>query len=235
MFLTIIIPAYNEESRLGSTLEKVYDYLALQAYECEVIVVNDGSADKTKEVAMQSTLYSQGKLKILDNGRNRGKGFSVKNGILVSSGDYVLFSDADLSTPIEECEKLFSVVRSGFDIAIGSRSISGADVRVHQPFYRELMGRVFNFLVQTFAFRGFVDTQCGFKLFRASVAKDLAAVLTIHGFGFDVEMLYMALKRSYKVKEVPVIWINSPTSKVNPLIDASKMIFEVMSIKRIHA
>lgn len=234
MFLSIVIPAYNEEKRLSITLEKVYSYLAGIRYDYEVIIVDDGSADTTSEVALKSQLNRAGRLQVIKNECNKGKGFSVKRGVLASRGEYVLFSDADLSTPIEELEKLLAIIRSGFDIAIGSRSISGAQVKVHQPFYREFMGRFFNFLVKLIALKGFVDTQCGFKLFKSNAIKDIAASLVIEGFGFDVEILYLAVKKGYKIKEVPIIWINSPTSRVNPLLDSCKMVTEILSIKRLH-
>lgn len=234
MFLSIIIPAYNEEKRLNPTLQKIDSYLNSNDYQYEVIVVDDGSTDKTKEAALSSTLYQTGKLKLLQNSQNRGKGFSVKKGILASTGDYIIFSDADLSTPIEEIEKLLSYIESGFDIAIGSRSVEGAKVRIHQPFYREYMGKFFNVLVQFFVLKGIVDTQCGFKLFRAEVARDIASCLKIDGFSFDVEVLYLAVKKGYRVKEVPVVWMNSPVSRVNPLFDSYKMFIELLSIKRLH-
>lgn len=234
MFLSIIIPAYNEQKRLKDTLDKVYSYLGVQKYQWEVIVVDDGSCDKTQEAILNSDLNSGGKLLLLKNERNKGKGFSVKKGILAAKGEYILFSDADLSTPIEEFDELFLHIQSGYDIVIGSRSIQGAQVRVHQPFYREMMGKFFNFLVQLFTLKGIIDTQCGFKVFRANVAKAIAKQLTIDGFAFDVEMLYLAQKKNYKIKEVPVIWLNSPTSKVNPIFDSWKMFIDLLSIKRMH-
>ncbi len=234
MDISIIIPAFNEEKRLASTLDKIYGYLSAKDWQYEVIVVDDGSLDKTKEVALASSLNKSGKLILLQNHKNMGKGYSVKAGIFASKFEYTLFSDADLSTPIEEVEKLSFYISSGFDIAIGSRSIPGSDVKVHQPFYRESMGRLFNWLVQFFVFKGIIDTQCGFKLFKSRVAKELAACLAIDGFSFDVEMLYLALKRGYQVKEVPVIWLNSSASRVNPVIDSAKMFWDILRIKRIH-
>ena len=235
MYISIIIPAYNEEERLKITLDKVHAYLNNKGYQYEVIVIDDGSTDKTEEVILASSLYKAGRMKFLKNTKNKGKGFSVRRGILTAKGERILFTDADLSTPIEELDKLLSCLGSGYDIAIGSRSIEGADVKVHQPFYREYMGKFFNILVQTFALKGFVDTQCGFKLFRQHVIKDILTLLKIDGFAFDVEMLYLAQKRGYKIKEIPVIWINSPKSRVNPIIDSWSMFVELLSIKRLHA
>jgi len=233
MLLSIVIPAYNEEKRLKSTLEKLYSYLKIKDYEYEVIVIDDGSSDKTSEVALSSELAKIGKLSLLKNEKNEGKGFSIKRGILSSRAEFILFTDSDLSTPIEELDEIFLSIQT-HDIVIGSRSIEGADIRVHQPFYRELMGRIFNILVNIFVLKGFIDTQCGFKLFRSTAAKDIAKELKINRFGFDVEMLYLAKKKNYKIKEVPVIWLDSPTSKVNPIFDSFKMFIDLLLIKRLH-
>ncbi len=234
MFLSVIIPAYNEEKRLTSSLEKINAYLEGKNFQYEIILVDDGSRDLTAEIALKSKLAQKGKLILLRNEKNTGKGFSVRKGILASAGDYVLFTDSDLSTPIEEFDELFLHIQAGYDIAIGSRSIEGADVRVHQPFYRETMGRAFNLLVQLIVLKGFVDTQCGFKLFKAAAAKELAKELKINRFGFDVEMLYLAKKKNYKIKEVPVIWLNSPISRVSPISDSCKMFMDLWRIRKLH-
>ncbi|MDD4183452.1 MAG: glycosyltransferase family 2 protein [Candidatus Omnitrophica bacterium] len=234
MFLSVVIPAYNEEKRLQSTLEKIYSYLKNKNFEYEIIAIDDGSADLTAMVALESRLAKENKLNLLKNEKNTGKGFSVRKGILASTGDYILFTDSDLSTPIEEFDELLLHVQAGYDIAIGSRSVEGADVRVHQPFYREIMGRAFNFFVQLFVLKGLADTQCGFKLFKAKAAKDIAKELKIDRFGFDVEMLYLAKKKNYKIKEVPVIWLDSPVSKINPILDSWRMFIDLLTIKRLH-
>jgi len=234
MFLSIVIPAYNEEKRLQSTLEKIYSYLKNKDYEYEIIVIDDGSSDRTARVALDSDLNKTGKLALLNNEKNKGKGFSVKKGILASRAEFLLFTDSDLSTPIEELDELFLSIQSGYDIVIGSRSIEGSDIRVHQPFYRELMGKIFHILVQMFVLKGFIDTQCGFKLFKGDIARNIANELKIDRFGFDVEMLYLAQKKNYKIKEMPVIWLNSPTSKVNPVFDSCRMFMDLLSIKRLH-
>lgn len=234
IYLSIIIPAYNEQARLAITLSKINSYCDLQDYHYEVIVVDDGSIDNTVEVALTSLLNKTGRLRVLKNHENRGKGHSVKKGIMESSGDYVLFSDADLSTPIEEMKKLFSALNEKYDIAIGSRSITGAQIKVHQPFYREYMGKFFNKLVQVFALKGIIDTQCGFKLFKGNVARDIAARMQIDGFAFDVEMLYLARLRGSRIKETPITWINSPQSKVDPIRDSLSMFLDVLSIKRLN-
>lgn len=234
MFLSIIIPAYNEEERLKTTLEKIHSYLKSKDYKCEIIIVDDGSIDLTSQVALSSELAKEGKLALLKNDKNSGKGFSIKRGILASNGDCILFTDSDLSTPIEEFDKLLSYLKLDYDVAMGSRSIAGADVRLRQPFYREIMGKVFNFLVQLFVLKGFVDTQCGFKVFKAICAKDIAKELKIDRFGFDVEMLYLAKKKNYKIKEVPVIWLDSPTSRVSPVSDSCKTFTDLLRIKKMH-
>ena len=234
MFLSIIIPAYNEEERLTVSLDKLYHYLIGRNYDYEVIVVDDGSSDRTGKTVLESMLAKSGKIIFLTNGENKGKGFSVKQGMLHSIGEYVLFSDADFSTPIQELDKLLKCLKDGYDIAIGSRSVKGSKITVHQPFYRETMGKFFNFLVQVFVLRGINDTQCGFKLFNGQCAKIIAQELKIDRFGFDVEMLYLAKKKSYKIKEVPVTWINSTESKVSPIRDSFKMFLELLSIKKLH-
>jgi dolichyl-phosphate beta-glucosyltransferase len=234
MYLSVVIPAYNEEQRLKLSLDKIHAYLNSKAFQYEVIVVDDGSTDDTRQSALESSLCLAGKLKLLKNSQNKGKGCSVRRGILESKGDLVVFSDADLSTPIEELEKLSQHIDSGYDIAIGSRSIKGADVRVHQPIYRELMGRFFNLIVQATALKGIIDTQCGFKLFKGNIAKEIAGQMLIDGFSFDVEMLYIARQKGYTIKEVPVVWINSPASRVDPFKDSLQMFKDVVSIKKIH-
>ncbi|MFA5271414.1 MAG: dolichyl-phosphate beta-glucosyltransferase [Candidatus Omnitrophota bacterium] len=234
MFISIIIPAYNEEERLKTAFEKLYQYLTGKKYDYEVIIVDDGSTDKTRETVSESMLAKAGKIIFLQNGKNKGKGFAVKQGILHSIGEYVLFSDADFSTPIQEFDKLFDYLKNGYDIAIGSRSVIGSNITVRQPLYREMMGKFFNFLVQIFVLRGIHDTQCGFKLFSGKCAKSIAQELKIDRFGFDVEMLYLAQKKKYKIKEVPVTWINSTESKVNPIKDSFKMFLELLSIKKLH-
>jgi dolichyl-phosphate beta-glucosyltransferase len=232
--LSIVIPAYNEEARIKATLENIHNFMKTKDYVFEVTIVDDGSSDNTAQVALESILYKEGKLKLIKNEINRGKGYSVKKGIISSMGDYILFSDADLSTPIEELDKLFDFIGKGYDIVIGSRALAGSDVRVHQPWYREAMGKVFNFFVRTILIKRISDTQCGFKLFKSSVAKGIASDMKTVGFSFDVEMLYLAMKNRYRIKEVPVIWLNSPKSKVNPVLDSTRMFFDLIRIKLIH-
>ena len=232
--LSIIIPAYNEGRRIGGTLDKIYDFLSKKKYDYEVILVDDGSSDDTTGIARSSRLHREGKLKIIENGKNRGKGFSVRNGMLNSRGEYILFSDADLSTPIEEIDKLFDSINAGYDIVIGSRGLKESDIKIYQPWYRRTMGKVFNYFVKFMLLSEFNDTQCGFKLFKGKVAKSIAANFKINGFAFDVEMLYIAAKKGYKVKEASVVWRNSYHSTVNPIFEPLKMFRDLVKIKMIH-
>jgi dolichyl-phosphate beta-glucosyltransferase len=234
MDLSIIVPAYNEEKRLGRTLDSIRTYFQGKEYSYEVLIVDDGSKDNTSLLAEKSLLSTESKSKIIKNNRNRGKGYSVRAGVRKAEGDLILLSDADLSTPIEEFEKLGEYISRGFDIAIGSRSVKGADVRISQPKYRVLMGKTFNFMVRALLLRGFIDTQCGFKLFKKNCIKDIEPDMKIDGFSFDVEMLYLALKKGYTVKEVPVVWEDFKGSKVNPFYDSARMFKDLLYIKAIH-
>lgn len=230
-YLSVIIPAYNEEKRIGNSLSGIYSFLTTKDYGYEVILVDDGSSDNTVIEAEKSALAKEGRLKIIKNGTNRGKGFSVKNGIMNSGGSYVLFSDADLSTPIGETDNLFSHIDQGYDIVIGSRSIKGSDVRVPQARHREAMGKIFNFFVKLLLMREFNDTQCGFKLFKGDIARELARSMKIDGFCFDVEMLYLAKKKGCSIKELGVKWENSPESKVRLFGSSADMFFDLFKIR----
>jgi dolichyl-phosphate beta-glucosyltransferase len=229
--LSVVIPAYNEEERLGPTLERILGYLSGCGYPFEVIVVDDGSTDGTAAAARRVS-EGRGIVRLVSNETNRGKGFSVRRGVEEARGEYILFSDADLSTPIEELRRLFpAILEEGCDIAIGSRAVRGSDVRVHQPWYRELMGKIFNKIVRLVAVRGVKDTQCGFKLFRGAVARELFAVQRVEGFSFDVEALYLARKAGRRIAEVPVTWYNSPRSRVRIVGDPARMFLDVLRIR----
>lgn len=228
--LSIVIPAYNEERRIGGTLESIARYLHRKPYRAEVIVVDDGSSDATVSVARKAP----GSPAILCNEQNRGKGYSVRRGALEAAGEVVLFSDADLSTPIEEAEKLDEALRQGADVAIGSRALPASDIQIHQPFYRERMGKTFNLLVRLFVFPGISDTQCGFKAFRREAAREVFSRQTLPGFAFDVEILYIARRLGYTVREVPVIWRNSPETKVGALRDSIRMFSDILKVRKIH-
>lgn len=230
-YLSVVIPAHNEVERIGPTLERVLEYLGRQDYGFEIIVVDDVSQDGTARVTARFQ-RRDGRLRLLQRTADPGKGAAVQAGMLAARGRRVLFSDADLSTPIEECEKLLEAIeREGYDIAIGSRGLPQSDLRVRQPWYREGMGRIFNLMVRAVAVHGIRDTQCGFKLFRGEVVQDLFRRQTVMGFAFDVEILYIALKRGLRVKEAAVTWINSPRSKVDPIRDSLRMIRDMIGIR----
>lgn len=232
-FLSVVIPAYNEEKRLGQTLRRISGFLSEKGYSFEIIVVDDGSSDGTESISRESGMREP-VLKVLSNGINRGKGFSVRRGMNEASGRFVLFTDADLSTPIEELGKLERAVRDGADIAIGSRSIPGSEVKVPQPFYRVLMGKTFNLFVRSIVIRGLVDTQCGFKLFKGECLRDVLPEMKVDGFSFDVELLYIARRKGYRIKEVPVVWLDCRDSKVRPFRDSARMFFELVYMKWMH-
>ena len=229
--LSVVIPAYNEEKRLGPTLERVREYFASIEYTTEILVVDDGSADGTVALA-RDYAANWPALRVLENGRNRGKGYSVRHGMLKATGTDMLFSDADLSTPIEETARLRAAVREeGAGVAIGSRALPESNLAQRQPWYREMMGRTFNKFVQALAVPGVVDTQCGFKYFWGEVAKRVFAVQRLDGFAFDAEVLCLASRFGYAIKEVPVTWIDSPDSRVHPVKHALAMMRELFGVR----
>jgi len=232
LFLSIVIPAYNEEKRLGPSLEKIRGYLAAKSYAAEIIVVDDGSTDRTAEVA-GAALEGRLPYRVLRRDKNQGKGFSVREGVLAAAGQVILFTDADLSTPIEELEKFIQRLDEGFDMVIGSRALPGCDIRVPQAAPREALGKFFNRLVRLLVMKGCLDTQCGFKVFRRGAAMDLFSRLQSRGFAFDVEILVLAGKLGYRVGEVPVIWCNSPPSRVRIFRSSWQMLRELWRIRRL--
>jgi dolichyl-phosphate beta-glucosyltransferase len=233
--LSIVIPALNEEQRLPATLATIERWSALNLEAAEIIVVDDGSADRTSDVARELGERCQPPvtMRVFRNATNSGKGASVRAGVLAAMEPYVLMTDADLSTPIEEMEKLAAAI-AGADIAIGSRAAAGAEIQVHQPLHRELMGKTFNKLVQLLVTGGIRDTQCGFKLFRREVAQRIFSLTRVDRFAFDVEAIYVARKLGYRIEEVPVVWRNSPASTVDPIRDASRMLVDLFRIRRLH-
>jgi dolichyl-phosphate beta-glucosyltransferase len=208
--LSVVIPAFNEAQRLPATLAQVHSYLATRGVRHELLVVDDGSTDGTSEVARAAT----GPVAVLRHTPNRGKGHAVRAGMLAASGERRLMTDADLSTPIEELARFEAELERGFDVAIGSRAVAGARIEVHQPFYREVMGRVFNRLVQALLLPGLHDTQCGFKLWRAEAAATAFAACRLDGFSFDVEVLYVARRMGRRIAELPVVWRNDAATRV---------------------
>ncbi len=228
--LSVVIPAYNEEERLPGTLEKVASYLSSRGREFEILVVDDGSTDGTAEVAL--SFSSRVPLRVLRNERNRGKGYSVRRGMLEARGELRLFTDADLSTPIEELPKLErAILEEGFDVAIASRGLPQSKLVVRQPLWREMLGRAFNLYIQALLLPGIWDTQCGFKLFTAEAAEEVFRRTTLEGFGFDFEALYIAKKLGFKIKEVPVTWVHSPKTKVKVLRDGISMGLDALKVR----
>lgn len=231
--LTIVMPAFQEEARIGPSLDTLFAWLDQHAPRAEVVVVDDGSRDGTAEV-VQARAAREPRLRLASLERNRGKGAAVRRGVELARGEWILLSDADLSTPLTELPKLVAAVQAGADIAIGSRDVRDSHIVRHQPAYRELMGRVFNQIVQAAALPGLRDTQCGFKLFAAHAARACFARQTIERFAFDVEVLYVARRLGYRIAEVGVVWVNDERSTVRPLRDASRMFADVVRIRRRH-
>ncbi len=230
MYLSVIVPAYNEAGRITNTLREIDKYLSKQNYQYEIIVVSDGSKDATAQV-VRNLIPRIANLKLIDNKQNHGKGFVVRQGILEAKGDYRLFSDADNSTSIDQVEKMWPEFEKGEDIVIGSRDVKGAALLVPQSASRVLLGNIFNLIVQiTAGLFGIWDTQCGFKCFSKSAAQAVFPRCRIDRFAFDVEVLVLAKKMGYKIKEIPVTWINDPESKVK-FKSMLKMLFEVFQIR----
>jgi dolichyl-phosphate beta-glucosyltransferase len=225
--LSIIIPAYNEENRLPGSLQKIVEFVESQREEIEVLVVENGSRDRTTEIASDfSARYPF--IRVLHS--EKGKGAAVKAGMLTGRGRYLFICDSDLSMPIEEVRKFLPPVLEHYDVAIASREGPGAH-RFNEPQYRHLMGRVFNLIVRVLAIPGFQDTQCGFKSFKREVARDVFASQTMSGWSFDVEALFIALRRGYRVVAVPINWYFDADSRVNPIPDTFRMVRDVLRIR----
>jgi len=227
---SIVIPAYNESARLGATLEKVLAYVHSQQWDVEVLVVNDGSRDNTADI-VRTFAAKDPALRLVENPGNRGKGYSVRNGMLHAQGKIMLFSDADLSSPIEEAPKLFDALEKGADIAIGSRWLRAETQTQRQPLHRQLFGRIYNLILRLTLGLQFADTQCGFKAFKRSAVDAIFPRQKIERWGFDPEILFLARKFGFKVKEVPVAWGHSGGTRINPLIDGSRMVQEILHIR----
>ena len=227
---SIVIPAYNESARLGASLDSVFAYVHRQGWDAEVIVVNDGSRDNTADI-VRSHAEKEPMLRLVENPGNRGKGYSVRNGVLHAEGRIILFSDADLSSPIEEAPKLFEVLNAGADIAIGSRWLRAETQTQRQPLHRQLFGRIFNLLLRLTLGLQFADTQCGFKAFKRAAAQAIFPLQKIERWGFDPEILFLARKLGFKVQEVPVAWGHSGGTRINPLVDGAKMFQEMLRVR----
>ncbi|OGO24878.1 MAG: glycosyl transferase [Chloroflexi bacterium RBG_16_51_16] len=227
-FLSIIIPAHNEENRLRRTLGQVFDFLAKQSYSSEVLVIENASTDRTFDIAREFTV-SHPELRVFREAQ-RGKGCAVQRGMLEARGEYRFLCDADLSMPIEELKKFLPPATDGFDIAIGSREAKGA-VRYNEPGFRHWGGRLINLAIQVLILPGLNDTQCGFKCFQAEAATRLFSQQTIHGWAFDIEILYLARRKRYKIKEIPIDWYFDADSKVKAVLDALHMLKDIFRIR----
>ncbi len=227
---SIILPAYNEGVRIGDTLDNLLAYIKQRHWDAEVIVVNDGSTDNTAEL-VQNRAVQNPALRLIENPGNRGKGYSVRNGMLRAGGDVLLFSDADLSSPISEADKLFSAITSGADIAIGSRWVDPKLQLRPQPLYRRIFGRIFNLALRLILGLNFKDTQCGFKAFTRRSAQAIFPLQQIERWGFDPELLYLAERLGFTVEEVPVAWSHREGTRINPLRDGIKMFMEMLVIR----
>ena len=227
---SIVLPAYNEHERITATLEKIFAHANERDWQVEVIVVNDGSTDDTTRIVRQYATKNP-RLRLLENPGNRGKGYSVRNGMLHAHGDILLFSDADLSSPIAEADKLFGAIHQGADVAIGSRWLKTELQIKRQPFYRRLFGRIFNFALRLVLGLNFKDTQCGFKAFTRDAALKLFPLQKIERWGFDPELLYLAKKYNFTVTEVPVAWSHREGTRINPIVDGVRMLGEMFVIR----
>jgi dolichyl-phosphate beta-glucosyltransferase len=227
--LSVVIPAFNEEARIGATLERVERWLREEGWTFELVVVDDGSTDRTGEVVREFG-RSHGGVELVRLPRNRGKGCAVREGFARTRGELVLLSDADLSTPIEELAVFAEAFRDGVELAIASRALPDSRLEVRQAWYRETMGRTFNVFVRWVTGIPFRDTQCGFKLLGGEDARALAAQMREDGFSFDVELILLARRRGLTIREIPVTWRNVPASRVQPVVDSMRMLLSLPRI-----
>jgi glycosyltransferase involved in cell wall biosynthesis len=226
-FLSIVVPAYNEAQRIRDALRRICHFKESKPYSTEVIVVDDGSRDRTVEIVSEFP-----GIRLVRNDRNHGKGFTVRHGVLEAQGELVLFTDADLSAPIEEVDKLLSALQSsGADAAIGSRALQRELIGIHQPWFRDMGGRFFNLLVRLFTGLKLHDTQCGFKLFKRGSTRGAFERMHVEGFGFDPELLFLIERGGGKVVEVPVRWNDNPATKVRFFRDSTRMVLDLMAIR----
>ncbi len=230
MRYSIVIPAYNESARIAASLDKILRYSNQHNWDAEILVVDDGSSDNTAEIVHGYAREHPG-LRLLPNPGNRGKGYSVRNGMLHAQGEILLFSDADLSSPIEEASKLFEAISRGADVAIGSRWMRSELQTEKQPLHRQLFGRLFNLALRITLGLKFKDTQCGFKAFTRRAAQTVFPLQTIERWGFDPELIYLAQKFGFRVEEVPVAWAHREGTRINPLRDGIRMLGEMLQIR----
>jgi glycosyltransferase involved in cell wall biosynthesis len=227
---SIVIPAYNEAARISGALESVVGCIRNRGWSAEVVVVDDGSRDKTAELVRSFAAHAP-EVRMLQNPGNRGKGYSVRNGLLHSFGEVVMFTDADLSAPIEEAEDLFAAIAAGADIAIGSRWLERARQTIRQPLYRQFFGRCFNAVTRVVMGLPYADTQCGFKAFTRTAAQTVFQLQTIERWGFDPEILFIALKRGYRIVEVPVSWAHDERTRISYLKDGMRMLEDIAIVR----
>jgi len=227
---SIVIPAYNESARIPATLQSVVDCIRQRGWSAEVVVVNDGSSDSTADV-VRAFAAANPEVRLLENPGNRGKGYSVRSGMLQAHGEVVLFSDADLSAPIEEADGLFAAIAAGADIAIGSRWLETKRQTIRQPFYRQFFGRCFNGVTRFVMGLKFADTQCGFKAFTRAAAQTVFQLQTIERWGFDPEILFIARKRGYRIDEVPVSWAHDERTRISYLKDGTRMLQDIAIVR----
>jgi dolichyl-phosphate beta-glucosyltransferase len=227
---SIVIPAYNESARIGATLKRVLAYVDSCAWKAEIIVVNDGSRDDTADV-VRSFAAKDSRLQLVENPGNRGKGYSVRNGMMHASGELLFFTDADMSSPIEEAPKLLEAIAAGADVAVGSRWLHSETQTQRQPLYRQLFGRIFNGALRIILGLRFADTQCGFKIFSRRAADIIFPLQKIERWGFDPELLFLAERFGFKVAEIPVAWAHSEGSRIRYFRDGMRMFWEMLRIR----
>lgn len=227
---SIVIPAFNESARIKPTLDRILAHASQQGWQAEIIVVNDGSRDDTGQV-IREYASKHPPVRLIENSGNRGKGYSVRNGMLHARGEFVLFTDADLSSPIEEADKLFECIARNADIAIGSRWLRAEMQTTRQPFMRQFLGRLFNLALKVILGLNFKDTQCGFKAFRRRAGQAIFCRQLITGWGFDPELLFLARALGCKTEEIPVAWAHDHLSKINPIVDGLKMFADLFKIR----
>jgi dolichyl-phosphate beta-glucosyltransferase len=227
--ISIIIPCYNESQRIWTTLIKINAFLPACFKDFEIIVVNDGSSDDTEAVVLKAEKQIPA-IKYLGYEVNQGKGYAIRKGVLHSTNELVLLTDADLSVPIEDIEKLLVWFDKGFEVVIGSRGLAESRILIRQPWWRQSMGKIFNIIIKIFLLRDFQDTQCGFKLLEGSCARKVFGCGVVNRFAYDVEFLFLAKTMGCEIKEVPIRWINSFASKVHPIKDSLQMAKDVVKI-----
>ena len=228
--LSIVIPAYNESARIENALDRVLSCIDERGWDAEVLVVDDGSKDDTAAI-VQRWMATHPRLHLIQNPGNKGKGYSVRNGLLQAAGEVVMFTDADLSAPMEEAERLLAAIDYGADVAIGSRWMDRTRQTIHQPLYRQFFGRCFNWVTRTVMGLPYKDTQCGFKAFKRSAAQVIFRLQTIERWGFDPEILFIARKLKYVIREVPVTWGHDERSRMSYLRDGMRMLEEMVMIR----